>query len=204
MSQHTSGGNHDPGLEEFARLATRGVEAGAAMYALDHAAKGTPIGAEGDFVAQATRTGGNFVIAAVLWHVVIAPYLVITAILFAVPTIAVAAIGSHDHWHGIVWLSVVLIAVVSVWLWCRYAIRRWLWRRFIRPVDATLSGRTLGDPARRPATRFRDDPKQYLVEYNELSRQATGRYLGERAETTASTPPADAPSTGAGSTQARR
>jgi hypothetical protein len=69
----------DPGstsaVDTLGHTVVRGTEVGAALYALDHAAKGTAIGAEGGFAAQAARTGGNFVIAAVLWHFVIAPYL---------------------------------------------------------------------------------------------------------------------------------
>jgi hypothetical protein len=182
MSHHEPGGN--PTLDTIGHTIVRGAEVGAAMYARDHAAKGTPIGAEGDCGAQAARTGGNFVIAAVLWHFVIAPYLVITAILFAIPTIAVAAIGSSDHWRGAVWIVVVVTALVSVWLWFRYAIRRWLWRRFIRPVDAKVSGRQLDDPARRPATSFRASPAQYLTEYGQLSRQARDDYLARQTHQT--------------------
>ena len=43
MSHHPS---HDPGLGEAEHLVVRGMELGAAAYALDHAARGTPIGAE--------------------------------------------------------------------------------------------------------------------------------------------------------------
>ena len=158
----------------------RGAEAAAALYALDHAARGTPIGAEGDFAAQAARTGGNFVIAAVLWHLVVAPYLVITAILFAIPTIAVAAIVSSSHGTGSVWLIVAGIGLLSVWLWFRYAICRWLWRGFIRPVDAKLTGRQLDDPTRRPVASFGASPVRYLAEYGQLSRQARGDYVANQ------------------------
>jgi hypothetical protein len=165
------------GAAHIEHVMVRGAEAAAALYALDHAARGTPIGAEGDFAAQAARTGGNFVIAAVLWHFVIAPYLVVTAVLFAIPTIAVAAIGSSGHWTGAAWLIVAGMALLSVWLWFRYAIRRWLWRRLIRPVDAKLTGRRLDDPARRPAASFRASPARYLAEYGQLSRQTRDDYL---------------------------
>jgi hypothetical protein len=117
MSHHTR--QPSPGGVEHTVI--RGAEATAALYALDHATRGTPIGAEGDFAAQAARTGGNFVIAAVLWHLVIAPYLVVTAVLFAIPTIAVAAIGSGGHWTAAAWLIVAGMALLTVWLWFRYA-----------------------------------------------------------------------------------
>ena len=117
------------------------------------------------------------VIAVVLWHFVIAPYLVISAILFAAPTMGVAALGSSDHWKGAAWILVVGLALVSAWLWFRYAVRRWLWRRFIRPLDAKLSGRQLDDPRRAPATPFRASPARYLSEYGQLSRQARDDYL---------------------------
>jgi hypothetical protein len=137
----------------------------------DDDGEGTPIGAEGDFVAQATRTGGNFVIAAVLWHFVIVPYLIVTAVIFAVPTFVLALVLSSQHVLAQAWPAVALVFAASFGLWIRYAIWKWLVRRFINPVDATLSGRRVGDPALKPNTPFREDPKQYLIEYNELSRQ---------------------------------
>jgi hypothetical protein len=159
------------------RTLTRGIEAGAALYALDHASKGTPIGGEGDFAAQAARTGGNFVIVALLWHFLVVPYLVVTGVLFAIPTIVLAAIvDSHQAW-GHDGVLVALVFAVSLILWIRYALYKWLWRKFIRPVDATLSGRVLDDPARQPQTRFRENPKEYLNQYNELSSNARERYL---------------------------
>jgi hypothetical protein len=178
MTHHVPDGTSSP--DPLGHTILRGAEAGAAFYALDHAAKGTPIGAEVGFAAQATRTAGNFVIAAVLWHFVIAPYLVITAILFAAPAIGVAALGSSNHWNGAAWLVVVGLALVCAWLWFRYAVRRWLWRRFIRPVDAKLSGRRLDDPRHTPAIPFRASPVRYLSEYGQLSRQATDDYLAQQ------------------------
>jgi hypothetical protein len=182
MTHHVPGGTS--ASDPLGHTIVRGAEVGAALCALDHAAKGTPIGAEGNFAAQAARTGGNFVIAAVLWHFVIAPYLVITAVLFAIPTVALAEIGSSDHWRGAVWLVVLVTALASAWLWFRYPIRRWLWRRFIRPVDAKLSGRQLDDPARTPATSFRASPGRYLPEHGQLSRQARDDYLARQAHQT--------------------
>ncbi len=39
-----------------------------------------------------------------------------------------------------------------------------------------MSGRKLDDPARRPKARFRENPKQHLIEYNELSTPAREDY----------------------------
>lgn len=125
------------------RVFTTGVEAGAALYALDHAAKGTRIGAEGNLAAQATRTGGNFVIAALLWHYLVVPYLVVTGVLFAIPAIIFAAVVDSHHAWGHDGPYVTLVFGVSLIVWIRYALYKWLWRKFVRPVDATLSGRTL-------------------------------------------------------------
>lgn len=78
-------------------------------------------------------------IAAVLWHVLIAPYLVGTAIMSSIPTLA--AVGLAQYWMP--WGAIVAVGmfIYSVRVWWRLAVVRWLWRRFIGPVDATLSGR---------------------------------------------------------------
>ena len=204
MSHHVSGGQIDPGIDAAARLVKRGLEGGAALYALDHAAKGTPIGAEGDFAAKATRTAGNFVIVALLWHFVVVPYLIVTAVIFAIPTVIAAVIVSNHHAVAGDWWIVALLFASGLVLWVRYALYKGLWRKFIRPVDATLSGRRLDDPARQPAPRFKDRPQQDLVEYNDLSRQARERYLTERAGVTAPTPPAGPSSAEAGAMRGKR
>ena len=126
----------------------RGAEAGLAVYALDHAAKGTAIGAEGGLGSQAARTGGNFVIAAVLFHFAIAPYLVVTGVVFAVPSVVAAVVVGEHHAWGSGGPLILLLFVVSLVLWIRYAVYKWLYRKFIRPVDAGLTGRTLATAGR--------------------------------------------------------
>lgn len=48
-----------PGYAGAEKLIVRGAEATAALYALDHATKRTPIGGKGDFAAQAARTAAT-------------------------------------------------------------------------------------------------------------------------------------------------
>jgi hypothetical protein len=177
MSHHIPSSSSGPGFDPATRIVTRGVEAGAAMYALDHAARGTPIGAEGNPAEQGARSAGNFVIAAVLWHFVIVPYLVVTAAIFAMPTIVATVLIDTHHSMGTLWPVVVLLFVVGFSAWVRYALYKWLWHKFIRPVDAGLSGRRLDDPARKRETRVPESPKQYRSEYNELSNHAREQYL---------------------------
>jgi hypothetical protein len=164
------------------RIVERGLEAGAAMYALDHAAKGTPIGAEGGIAAQATRTAGNFVIVAFLFPFLVIPYLVGTAAVFALPTIIAALIDAGVHGGVAGGVLVGLVFLASLVMWVRFALYKWLYRKFIRPVDAALSGRKLDDPARKPKTRFRESPTQYLAEYNALSKKAAADYLQARRD----------------------
>ena len=118
-------------------------------------------------------------IAAVLWHFVIAPYLVITAILFAAPAIGVAALGSSNHWNGAAWLVVVglrsglCLAVVRS-LGSKVAVAQ------VHPTcrRETNDGRRLDDPRRTPAIPFRG-ARRYLSEYGQLSRQASDDYLAQ-------------------------
>jgi hypothetical protein len=181
MSHHIPSSNSGPSFDPAARIITRGAEAGGAMYALDHAARRTPIGAEGNAGEQAARTAGNFVFAAVLWHFVIAPYLVVTAAIFAIPTIVATVLIDTHHSMRNLWPVVVLLFVAGFSAWVRYALYKWLWRKFIRPVDAGLSGRRLDDPTRKPQTRVRESPKQYRSEYNELSDHAREQYLNSHS-----------------------
>ncbi len=93
MSQDIPSPHHDSGLDAAAQLVTRGLEGGAAMYTLDHAARGTPTGAEGNPAEQAARTAGTFV-TAVLWHCGDRPVSRDHGVIFAIPTgIAAVIIG---------------------------------------------------------------------------------------------------------------
>jgi len=139
------------------------AEAGLAVYALDHAAKGTPIGAEGGLGSQAARTGGNFVIAALLFHYVIIPYLVVTGVVFAIPSVVAAVLRLPAP-------LVLVMFVVSLVLWIRYALYKWLYRKFIRPVDAGLSGRThaAGPTGSTPTTHTSTSPVLEAASYTRL------------------------------------
>lgn len=171
-----------------------GLKAGAAMYALDHAARGTRIGQEGGIGAQATRTGGNFVIAAFLCHFLIVPYLIVTAVLFSIPTAVLmaptAVLASHHDSTaaGIFAVLTVVVFLASVVAWFRYALWRWLIRGLVGPVDAFLSGRPA--PRRRGATvaRFNGRPGPTTLRSTRATTTArTGSITPRRRATTAST-----------------
>ena len=131
--------DHNSQSPDAGHLVKRSLEGGAAMYALEHASRGTPIGQEGGIAAQAARTGGNFVIAGVLWHFLIVPYLAVTGVVFAIPSLILAFIAGSDHSAALWWITAIVF-VCSFGLWVRYALYKWLWRKFVRPVDRSLSG----------------------------------------------------------------
>lgn len=135
------------------QLAWTGIKAGAAVYSLDRAAKGIPLSQETP-AAQAARTGGNLVMASMVWHYVFIPYAIITGIIFGLPAIIAGGLTGHTYTDTVgnsfsPWLStrtwdssvVLPILIPCAILWLYFAIWKWFFKGFIFPAERYVTGR---------------------------------------------------------------
>jgi len=139
-----SHGTHHSGSDGFDNDVRRIAEITAAGYALDHAQRGTPMGAEGNLIGTGARLAGTFVVGDFLWHFLIVPFLAISAVIFLVPTVLAGAILRLLHTNGsLPVLSEVALGAVfvwSAWMWLRICCWRVAWKGIVMHANDFMNG----------------------------------------------------------------